>query len=130
MTWVGASSTALLRRQSLGELKPGEAGVETALDDQFVMGAFGQSGDAESAPSGVLVNESWGSVAASMSVFEPTPAANPRIRELPLCAVGSTGGRNTLGGVCIQASHTMVQAIMTKALNEARVFSHRSAMRR
>jgi len=36
---------------------------------------------------------------------------------------------HALGGVCIQASHTMVQAIMTKALNEARVFSHLSAMR-
>jgi len=44
-----------------------------------------------------------------------------------IAAIFSREGR--LGGVCIQASHTMVQAIMTNALNEARVFSHLSAMR-
>ena len=33
-----------------------------------------------------LIGERWVGAAASMSVFEPTPAAHPRIRELPLCA--------------------------------------------
>ena len=31
-----------------------------------------------------LIDERWVSAVASMSVFEPTPAANPRIGELPL----------------------------------------------
>ncbi|MGR3718081.1 MAG: hypothetical protein ACU0B1_15200, partial [Thermohalobaculum sp.] len=35
----------------------------------------------------VFINERLVSAAASMSTFEPTPAANPRIRERPLCAI-------------------------------------------
>jgi len=87
--WLGwgLCDPVSFRRQPLGELAPGEAGVEAALGDQLVMGVFGESGFAESAPGRVLMNQSWGRAAAAMSALGPTPVANSRIGELPLCAI-------------------------------------------
>jgi len=71
--------------------------------------------------------EQWCRASGGSDADQATIPGSPMKALWLIAAIFSREGR--LGGVCIQASHTMVQAIMTNALNEARVFSHLSAMR-